>query len=193
MCAHVHGQILNSSKLGQSLDVSHHTVRSYVDLLDHTFLLRVLPPLEANLKKRLVKSPKVYIRDTGMLHALLDIETHDDLLSHPVYGASWEGFVIENIIASLPRWRPAFFRTAAGEEIDLVLEKGQSRIAVECKASTSPTVTPGLDRALADLGISAGWVIAPVRESYPVSRSVTVISLIEFLAMMQKRDSEKRS
>jgi len=99
MCAHLHGQLLNSSKLGESLGVSHHTVRSYSDLLEQTFVLRVLRPYESNLKKRLIKSPKIYIRDTGLLHALLDIESHNELLGHPVYGASWEGFVIENILS----------------------------------------------------------------------------------------------
>ena len=104
MCAHLHGQLLNSSKLGESLGVSHHTVRSYSDLLEQTFVLRVLRPYESNLKKRLIKSPKIFIRDTGLLHALLDIESHNELLGHPVYGASWEGFVMENILSLLPNW-----------------------------------------------------------------------------------------
>ncbi len=114
MSAYVHGQLFNSSRLGDSLGVSYHTVRSYIDLLEQTFLMRVLHPLETNLKKRLVKSPKIYIRDTSLLHALLAIETHDDLLGHPVFGASWEGFVIENILSLLPLWSHGFYRTAAG-------------------------------------------------------------------------------
>jgi predicted AAA+ superfamily ATPase len=97
MCAHLHGQLLNSSNLGESMGVSHHTIRSYVDMLEQAFVLRVLRPYEPNLKKRIVKAPKIYIRDSGLLHALLGIESHNDLLGHPVYAASWEGFVIEHL------------------------------------------------------------------------------------------------
>ncbi|NWH06957.1 ATP-binding protein [Desulfobacter latus] len=174
MCAHLHGQLLNSSKLGESLGLSHHTIRSYVDLLDHAFILRVLAPLEANLKKRLVKSPRVYIRDTGLLHALLGIDSQNELLGHPVYGASWEGYVIENILSLLPHWKPSFYRTASGTEIDLILEKAGQRIAVECKVSTSPHVGKGFWNALADLGITRAWIISPVNEAYPYERGVTI-------------------
>ena len=184
MCAHVQGQLLNGSKIGESLGVSHHTVRSYVDLLERTFLVRVLHPHEANLKKRLIKSPKIYIRDTGLLHALLDIETHNDLLGHPVYGASWESFALENIIAALPRWRVSFFRTASGAEIDLILERGNRKVAVECKASTSPTVERGFWNALDALGIGEAWIIAPVKEAYPYKQGVVVAPLHHFLANM---------
>lgn len=186
MCAHVHGQLLNSSKLGESLGVSHHTIRSYLDILDHTFILRVLQPYEANLKKRLVKSPKIYIRDSGLLHALLGIETHNDLLGHPVYGASWEGFVLENIIASLPRWRPYFYRTAAGTEIDLILEKGQRRIAIECKASTAPEVGKQFWNGLRELDLQKAWIIAPVRESYTIAPQVTVSPLHTLIKALRR-------
>ena len=138
MCAHLHGQLLNSSKLGESMGVSHHTIRSYVDMLEQSFVLRVLRPYESNLKKRLIKSPKIYIRDSGLLHALLGIESHDDLLGHPVYGASWEGWVIENVLSLLPDWNAAFYRTSSGSEIDLILEKGNRRIGVECKGFDLP-------------------------------------------------------
>jgi hypothetical protein len=174
MCAHVHGQLLNSSKLGESLGVSNHTIRSYIDILDHTFVLRVLQPYAANLKKRLVKSPKIYIRDSGLLHALLAIESHNDLLGHPVYGASWEGFVLENIISSLPQWKAGFYRTASGSELDLVLEKGQRRVAVECKASTSPEVTKQFWNALRDLDIKDAWIVAPVEKQYTIAEHTTV-------------------
>lgn len=174
MCAHVHGQVLNSSKLGESLSVSHHTVRSYVDLLEQTFLLRVLMPYEANLKKRLIKSPKMYIRDTGLLHALLSIETHNDLLGHPVYGFSWEGFAIENLISSLPQWRPFFYRTASGSEIDLILEKGRKVVAIEFKASTAPEVTRKFRTALEILEIKEAWIVAPVKQAYPIDKYISV-------------------
>jgi uncharacterized protein len=174
MCAHLHGQLLNSSKLGESLGLSHHTIRSYVDLLDHAFILKVLMPLEANLKKRLVKSPRVFIRDAGLLHALLGIESQNELLGHPVYGASWEGYVIENIVSMLPDWNAAFYRTASGTELDLILEKAGRRIAVECKVSTSPQVGRGFWNAIADLDVSEAWIISPVKEPYPFERGVTV-------------------
>jgi predicted AAA+ superfamily ATPase len=186
MVAHVHGQLLNSSKLGESLGVSHHTVRSYVDIMEQTFILRVLPPYFANLKKRLVKSAKVFIRDTGLLHTLLDIKTDNDLLGHPVYGSSWEGFVIENVLAAMPDWRPSFYRTASGTEIDLVLERGRKKLAIECKVGSAPKLGKGFWNALHDLDIKEAWVIAPVEEPYPIQAGVIVSPLDHFLAQSEK-------
>lgn len=176
MCSHIHGQLLNRSSLGSSLGVSHHTINSYLEILEQTFLLRVLPPYHSNIKKRIVKSPKVYFRDSGLLHALLDIETHNDLLGHPAYGASWEGFVIENTIAMLPDWKPYFYRSASGAEIDLILEKGLKRIALEIKASSAPDVKKSFWTALKDLNISKAWIVAPVETAYPYKNGVHVIS-----------------
>ena len=181
MCAHLHGQLLNSSKLGASLGVSYHTVRSYVDLLEQTFILRVLPPWEANLKKRLVKSPKIYLRDSGLLHGLMEIETLNDLLGHPVYGASWEGFVIETILSSLPRWKGSFYRTAAGAEMDLILSWKQHRIALECKAASAPQVTSGFWNALEDLEATQAWIVSPVKEAFPLKEKVQVTPLNHLL------------
>jgi uncharacterized protein len=177
MLAHSHGQLLNSSKLGGSLGISHTTVRKYIDLLSQTFMIRVLPPFETNLKKRLVKSPKVFLRDPGVLHALLDIESLDQLLGHPVYGSSWEGFAMENILHSLPGWRAGFFRTSAGAEIDLVLTKGRKTIACEFKASTAPVVKKGFFEAIADLNIKEAYIVAPVKEAYPIKQGVIVTSI----------------
>jgi predicted AAA+ superfamily ATPase len=168
MCAHLHGQLLNSSKLGESMGVSHHTVRSYVDMLEQSFVLRVLRPYESNLKKRMIKSPKIYIRDSGLLHALL---------GHPVYGASWEGLIIENILSLLSSWNAAFYRTSSGSEIDLILEKGNRRIAIECKGSTSPNLSRGFWNAVADIKFQEVWVIAPVKERYPLEKGVVVAPL----------------
>jgi hypothetical protein len=112
-----------------------------------------------------------------MLLALLDIETWDDLLGHPVFGHAWEGMVIENLLAHLPGWRGGYYRTAKGAEVDLVLEKGRRRIAVECKASAAPQLTQGFWTALKDIGTPEAWVIAPVEGSYPVGRDVTVAPL----------------
>ena len=179
MCAHNQGQLLNSSQLGSALGISHTTLRSYLELLSETFMLRILPPFAANLKKRLVKSPKIYIRDSGILHTLLGIVDYDDLLAHPVFGASWESLVLENIIAGYPDWEPFFYRTAAGAEIDLLLVRGQRRVAIECKASTAPTVSRGFWNALKDLEPDETWVVAPVKESYPLADNVWVRPLPE--------------
>jgi predicted AAA+ superfamily ATPase len=189
ICAHLHGQLLNSSKLGESMEVSHHTVRSYIDMLEQSFVLRVLRPYESNLKKRLIKSPKIYIRDSGILHALLSIESHNDLLGHPAYGASWEGLVIENILSLLPNWRASFYRTSSGSEIDLILEKGNQHVAVECKGSTSPNLNRGFWNAVSDLNFQEVWVIAPVKEAYPIEKGVMVApphQLIEHLMSKER-------
>jgi predicted AAA+ superfamily ATPase len=177
MCAHLHGQLLNSSNLGESMGVSHHTIRSYVDMLEQAFVLRVLRPYEPNLKKRIVKAPKIYIRDSGLLHALLGIESHNDLLGHPVYAASWEGFVIEHILPLVPAWQASFYRTSSGVEIDLILEKGPHRIAVECKAATAPQVQQGFWNAVDDLGLHDVWIIAPVKEVYTIEQRVRIAPL----------------
>ena len=181
MCAHQHGQLLNASRMGQSLGVSHHTVRSYMDILSETFILRLLPPFHANLKKRLIKSPKIYIRDTGLLHCLLDIETTNDLLGHPVYGASWEGLVIENLISVTPDWRHCFYRTASGVELDLLMEKSGRRLAVECKLTTAPKPQRVFWQALEDLNVDEAYIVSPVKEAYPLERRVQVIPLLDLM------------
>lgn len=182
MCAHEHGQMLNASRLAAALGVSAHTVRAWLELLEGTFMVRLLPPLEANLGKRLVRSPRVFLRDTGILHALLGIATPDDLLGHPGRGASWEGFVLENVLSRFPGWNAAFFRTSAGAELDLVLEKGTRRIAVECKASSAPTVTRGFWSALEDLRIDEAWVVAPIDSAFPLGSGVEAVPLRDFLS-----------
>lgn len=187
MVAHIHGQILNLSKIGDSLGVSHTTIRNYIELLEQTFMVRTLKPYETNLKKRLVKSPKIYIRDSGILHALLDITDFNNLLGHIVFGSSWEGFVIENILAELPDCKGYFYRTAAGAEIDLILERGNKKVAVECKSSMAPNISKGFYSSLEDLEIEEGYVIAPVKESYPVKKNVFVMPLTEFIEKMKKK------
>ncbi len=178
MCAHVHGQLLNCSKLGDSMGLSNHTVRSYIDLLSSTFTMRILAPFAVNLKKRLVKSPRIYIRDSGVLHCLLGIETGNDLFGHPVYGGSWESLVLETILGRLkPGTQTGFFRTSGGAEIDLVLERGGQRLAIECKASSSPKVTRGFWSALDDLDITKALVVGPVDASYSMTNKVTVTHL----------------
>jgi predicted AAA+ superfamily ATPase len=186
MCAHIHGSLLNASKLSDSLGVSSHTVRSYIDLLEHTFMVRVLLPDAQNLKKRLVKSPKIYIRDSGILHTLLDIRTHDHLLSHPILGASFEGFAMENILAFANDYEPSFYRTSAGAEIDLILRKGRRTLAFELKSSTVPRVSKGFRNSLDDISPDKAYVVAPVEESYPIKGGVMVSPLQEIIAMLQE-------
>ena len=180
ICAHSSGQIFNASRLGTDIGVSHTTMKRHIDLLANTYMLRVLPPMLPNLGKRLVKSPKIYLRDTGILHSLLHIDRFDDLLGHPALGPSWETLVIENVIAAARGWEPFFYRTANGTEIDLVLVKGRERVAVECKASAAPQVSRGFKNALEDLNIETAWIIAPVDDAYPVASNATVAPLDAF-------------
>ncbi|VAW82125.1 AAA ATPase [hydrothermal vent metagenome] len=186
MLAHSHGQVLNTSKLAASMGVSPHTIRKYIDLLEQTFMLRVLLPYTGNTKKRLIKSPKVYLRDSGILHALLGIENQQELFGHPVYGPSWEGYVIENIITQLPRWDASFFRTSNGAEMDLVLEKGLKRVAVEIKSSTNPVVSKGFWTSIETIQPDATYIVAPVDSTYPIEERVTVMPLPVFIREVKK-------
>lgn len=160
MLAHVHSQTLNSSKLGDSMGLSSHTIKSYIDILEQTFLIRSLPPFETNIKKRLIKSPKIYIRDSGLLNALLDIDDYKSLLPNPIYDASYEGYIIENILSSLLRWRGYFYRTSTGVEIDLILQKGSTTIAIEIKSSTTPTVSKGFYTIINEFKVDSAFVIS---------------------------------
>lgn len=186
MCAHYHGQFLNLEKLADSMGVHAGTIRNYMDLLCGAFMMRRLPPFFSNVKKRLIKSPKIYIRDSGILHALLNIKTMDDLFAHPVFGDSWEGLVVENILSSIPdRISSGYYRTSNGAEMDLVLEAGTSRIGIECKASSSPKVTRGVWSAKEDLKLNEVLIVAPVDSAYPYGDGVTVCSLAECLARLE--------
>ncbi len=174
LLAHYHGQTVNYHKLAAAADISIPTLKKYLAILEQTYMLRLLPPAETNLKKRLIKSPKVYLRDSGILHALLDIETYDNLLAHPIAGASWEGFVIENIIACSSRWNPSFMRTANGAEMDLVLERAGQRHVFECKLSKAPKPSRGFYELIDAVQPESAWVIAPVDDPYEISEKVTV-------------------
>ena len=177
MLAHLHGQLLNASALSRSLGVSAPTVSRWIDHLVDALVVRRLEPFHANLGKRLVKSPKLYLRDSGLLHALLGVSDADALAGHPGAGASWEGFVIEQICARLPAHVPvSFYRTAAGAELDLVIEAGATRIGIEAKLSSAPTVTKGFWQACEDVGVSQAWVVAPVRDGWPIGDGVQVVS-----------------
>lgn len=177
MCGHLNGQLFNASRIGQALGgMSHATIGRYLDLFVDAMMLRRLEPLFSNLGKRLVKSPKVYVRDSGLLHALLNIQSFDDLLGHPVVGHSWEGFVIEQIASDMPAFSEInFYRTASGAELDVVVTTGDRRIGYETKFSQSPKVGKGFWNACEDLGVERAYVVAPVTDPYPLAENVQVI------------------
>ena len=188
MLAHAQGSLLNASALAGSLSISAPMVTRYVDLLTDLLLVRRLPPFIANTRKRLVKSPKVYVRDSGLVHGLLGIQDEHALTGHPVMGASWEGFVIENLLAVAPWWTLAsFYRTAAGAEIDLVLElPGHAAPwAIEIKHSLAPRLTRGFHHALEDLEPEKTFVVYAGTERYPMSREVEVIGVREMAEVLR--------
>ncbi|MEA1937055.1 MAG: ATP-binding protein [Patescibacteria group bacterium] len=186
MCAHFHGQLINTQKIGESLGITYHTARNYIDIFEKGYVFRILQPLETNLKKRLIKSPKLYIRDSGVLHSLLEIDSFNNLLGYPFLGSSWEGFMIENILSELPEWKGYFYRTSSGSEINLILTKGGKKIAVEFKSSTAPVVSRGFYLALQDLKIEKAFIISPVVGTYQLKENIYVTNLEEFLEMMKK-------
>ena len=186
MLAHSQGQLLNASKFAGSLAVSSPTVTTYIDLLTDLLLVRRLPPLHVNVRKRLVKSPKVYVRDSGIVHALLGIASYDALIGHPVAGSSWEGFVIENLLARAPAGTNAsFYGTRSGAEMDLVLEfPGGGTWAIEVKLGLAPKVTRGFHSACEDIAPSSAFVVYAGSERYPLAANVEVIGLRELAAMV---------
>jgi predicted AAA+ superfamily ATPase len=137
-------------------------------------MVRLLPPAETNLKKRVIKSPKIYLRDSGILHALLDIEQYDSLLANPIAGASWEGFVIENIITEHDRFRPSFLRTSNGAEIDLMLDRAGQQHLFECKLSKAPKPSRGFYELVDAIKPKTAWVVAPVDEPYEIKKRIYV-------------------
>ena len=174
LLAHSQGQTLNASRLAGLLDLRSTRLKQLLAVLEQTFMLRLLPPLEANLSKRLVRSPKLYLRDSGLLHNLLGIETYDDLLAHPQAGESWEGFVIEQLIAAHPRWRPHFLRTSNGAELDLVLERGQRWRVFEIKLSKAPRVSRGFHELVGQLQPERAELIAPVDQAFEARPGIWV-------------------
>lgn len=177
LLAHYHGQIWNGSEIARSLNISETTTRRYVDLLQDLFMVRILLPWHANLSKRQVKSPKVYIRDTGLLHSLLGIRTEQELLLHPRSGASWEGFVIEEVMKAISPDEAYFWGTHSGAELDLLILKDGQRIGVECKRVDAPRLTPSMRAAFKDLELTKLLVIYPGQQRYSLESNVQVIPL----------------
>jgi predicted AAA+ superfamily ATPase len=183
MLAHSQSSQLNIAQIGASLGVAPPTAKRYIALLEDLLLVRTLQPWSGNVGKRLVKSPKVYLRDSGITHALLHLTTLDDLLGHPVAGASWEGFVIENLLSCLPIGATAwFYRTAAGAEIDLVIEQSKKQlIAIEVKRSLAPTLSKGFYLGCNDIGASQRFVVYPGKERFPIGSEIMAIPLLEMM------------
>ncbi|MEM7403392.1 MAG: ATP-binding protein [Myxococcota bacterium] len=188
MLAHVQGELLNASKLASALGVESVTISRYLDLMVDLLLVRRLQPWYGNIKKRLVKSPRTYVRDSGVLHTLLQIPDYEKLLGHPILGKSWEGFVIENIISALPSSvHPYFYRTAAGAEIDLLLEFGLDDYwAIEIKSSRIPTVKKGFHIACEDLQVQRKCVVYTGKDRFSLGNETTVLSLAQFIEALRK-------
>jgi predicted AAA+ superfamily ATPase len=185
MVAHLHGQMFNASAIAASLGISATTTGRYLDHLCDTLMVRRLEPYIVNVGKRLVKSPKVYVRDSGLLHSLLGLKEVNDLLGHPGTGASWEGFVVEQIASHLPAGASmSFYRTAAGAELDVVVELGTRKLGFEVKFSSAPKVTKGFWQACEDVGVDAAYIVAPVQTGWPVQDKVEVISVTDIPAKL---------
>ena len=178
MLAHLQGQVWNASEIGRSLGLSDVTVRRYLDMMSDALVIRLVQPWYANIKKRQVKSPRIYFRDVGLLHALLGISSMEELLSHPKAGASWEGFVMEQVtdLFRLRDHQVFFWRTHTGAEIDMIVQRGTELIGIEIKRTSSPSVTKSIRSALADLELTAVRIIHAGKESYPLTEKVRAVS-----------------
>lgn len=177
MLAHYHGQTWNASEIGRSMGLSDKTIRSYLDVLTGTFMIRQLQPWFENLGKRQVKKPKIYFRDSGLLHSLLDIRDRHVLLGHPKVGASWEGFVIEQALQVIQPSQAYFWSVHSGAELDLIFIRDGLRFGIEVKFSEAPEVTASMKSAVKDLRLSHLWVLYPGQDNYQVTEKISVRSL----------------
>ncbi len=188
MLAHYHAQVWNASELGRAFGVSHHAVRRYLDMLESTFMVRVLKPWAANLKKRQVRAPKVYIRDTGLLHFLLGIRDDEMLMRHPKVGASWEGFVIDAVIHRLgfEDRQCYFWATHMGNEIDLVVDTGDGLRGFEVKRTSQPRLTRSMRTAMTDLGLGRIDLVHAGTESFDLAPNVRAVAIAHLLEEIHK-------
>lgn len=187
MLCHGQGTLINYSTLARNLDISSPSVSRYIQFLEDLFLVRILNPWHGNIQKRLIKTPKVYVRDSGILHALLRIVDHNDLLGHPIVGASWEGWVLENLLARLPAHVfSSFYRSAAGAEVDLVLESGQKVLAIEIKKSTAPSLTKGFYLAAEDIGATHKYLVHGGTDEFPLKGDVRAVPLSKMMEIVAK-------
>ena len=179
--AHYHGQTLNASEIGRALGESYKTVQRHLELLEGAFMIRLLRPWFENIGKRLVKSPKLYVRDSGLFHSLLGIGNHESLLGHPKIGASWEGFALEQILARLPKMDAWFWGTQGGAELDLLIQSNGKRIGFEFKVADAPKMTKSLSIAQNDLSLHKLLVVKPRGHGYPLENNIRAASLDEAL------------
>jgi uncharacterized protein len=177
MLAHYHGQVWNAAEPARALSVSEPTTRRYLDLLTDALMIHQLPPYHANVKKRQVKAPKIYVRDSGLLHQLLGIDSLKTLLTHPKMGASWEGFVIEQVLTTQPHDEAYFWATHQGAEMDLVLQRNGQLFGIECKRKDAPQMTTSIRIAQQDLGLKQVFVIYPGSKRYSIADRVEVVPL----------------
>ncbi len=177
MLAHYHGQVWSAADPARSLGVSEPTIRRYLDILTQTMMLRQLQPWHENLGKRQVKAPKIYFRDTGLLHALMDVRTQEQLATHPRAGASWEGFALEQVLRLAQPQQAFFWATHQGAELDLLLVRGSQRIGVEFKRADAPRVTPSMRIAIDDLKLDALYVVHPGPHRYPLGKGIEAVPL----------------
>lgn len=184
MLAHYHGQTLNASEIGRSMGMSDKTVRAYLDILTGTFMIRQLQPWFENLGKRQVKSPKIYFRDTGLLHSLLDIPDRHTLMGHPRVGASWEGYAIEQALQVFRPNEAYFWGTHAGAEIDLLFQIKGKRYGLEVKFSEAPSLTPSMRIAVSELALDRLWILYPGNEVYPVTEKISALPLKKLAAVV---------
>ena len=191
MLAHYQGDLLDQSKLAAALAIRGQTVGSYIDLLCDLMLVRRLPAWHGNVGKRLVRSPKIYVRDSGLVHALLGLPHLDAVLSHPVAGASWEGFVIDHLMNAAPQAQASFYRTSNGAEVDLVLTfRNQQTWTIEIKRSSAPTVSRGYHQAATDLGAARKLLVAPVAQSYPTKDGIEVLGLMRAIQLVAEQEAQ---
>jgi uncharacterized protein len=181
MLSHYHGQVINYSELGRSLGISDTTVKKYIDILESTFMIRVQPPWYANVGKRLVKSPKIYLKDPGIFHSLMSVETMEQLLSHNKLGASWEGFALDCISKSIEKKDDEmyFWSAHSGAEVDLCWQKGGKNWGVEFKYMDAPRLTKSMQVALSDLEMEHLWVVYPGKDKYKLAKNITVLPLAQ--------------
>ncbi len=189
MLAHHQGELLDQSKLASALAISGQTVSRYIDLLCDLMLVRRLPAWHGNVGKRLIRSPKVYVRDSGLVHALLGLSNLDAVLGHPVAGSSWEGFVVEQLVNAAPNAQASFYRTSNGAEVDLVLTfRNQQTWVIEIKRSSAPTVSRGFHQAAVDLGAVRKLLVAPVEQTYPMKEHIEVVDVLTAVRWVTEQD-----
>ncbi len=189
MLAHHQGELLDQSKLASALAISGQTVSRYIDLLCDLMLVRRLPAWHGNVGKRLIRSPKVYVRDSGLVHALLGLSNLDAVLGHPVAGSSWEGFVVEQLVNAAPNAQASFYRTSNGAEVDLVLTfRNQQTWVIEIKRSSAPTVSRGFHQAAVDLGAVRKLLVAPVEQTYPMKEHIEAVDVLTAVRWVTEQD-----